>query len=239
MCLLAVYYRVIAEAPVLVAANREERYDRPALPPQVHHGSLCVISGVDQKAGGTWLGVNELGLLVAVTNRPKSDVPAAPRSRGLLCRDLLTCRSAAEATERAQGELASGRYAGANYLCIDPDTASIVHGGDELNVVELGPGLHLLTNGDCNDPLDARQNLVRRLFEAHRPVSIEAFIDVAYRACGHPYELVRKADHGTVGSELLALAVDVANSIYLQAPGPPDECAYDDYSDLLRALLGN
>jgi uncharacterized protein with NRDE domain len=236
VCLLAVYYRLIAAAPILVAANREERYDRPALPPRVQDGSPRVICGVDQQAGGTWLGVNELGLLVAVTNRPKSAVPPAPRSRGLLCRDLLDCRTAAEATERAQHELASGRYAGANYLCLDPDTGSIVHGGDQLDVVHLQPGLHLITNGDANDPLDARQSLARCLFEAFRPASIGAFLDVAYRACAHPYELVRKADRGTVGSELFALAVDPADSIYLRAPGPPDRCRYEDWSELLRAI---
>jgi uncharacterized protein with NRDE domain len=29
MCLLAIQYRLVPEAPILIAANREELYDRP------------------------------------------------------------------------------------------------------------------------------------------------------------------------------------------------------------------
>ena len=38
MCLVVVLYRVVDGAPVLIAANREERYDRSALPPRVFRG---------------------------------------------------------------------------------------------------------------------------------------------------------------------------------------------------------
>ena len=77
MCLLALYYQTIPGAPLAVAANREEFFDRPFLPPRVL-GSRCrYLAGVDQRAGGTWLGVNQHGLLVAVTNRPKAVTPDA------------------------------------------------------------------------------------------------------------------------------------------------------------------
>src|SRR5918912_1275394 len=73
MCLLALLYRVASDAPVVVGANREEFYARGGDPPQVLGGAA--VAGVDPLAGGTWLGVNAHGLLVAVTNRRKSSVP--------------------------------------------------------------------------------------------------------------------------------------------------------------------
>ena len=68
MCLLAIQYQLVPEAPVLVAANREERYDRPSLPPAIQSGKPRVLCGVDEQAGGTWLGVNQNGMFVAVAN---------------------------------------------------------------------------------------------------------------------------------------------------------------------------
>ena len=83
MCLLALFFRVAEDAAVVVGANREEAYARGGTPPQVLEGPPRAVAGLDPTAGGTWLGVNGHGLLVAVTNRPKSEAPAQPRSRGL------------------------------------------------------------------------------------------------------------------------------------------------------------
>src|SRR5437870_9688522 len=78
MCLLAVYFRVAADAPVVIGANREEFYARGGEPPQRMDGACRILAGRDPRAGGTWLGVNEHGVIVAVTNRPKSAAPAEP-----------------------------------------------------------------------------------------------------------------------------------------------------------------
>ncbi|MHC4416664.1 MAG: NRDE family protein [Planctomycetota bacterium] len=237
MCLLAAHYRVVPEAPVVVAANREERFDRPASPPHLQPGHPGILCGVDQQAGGTWLGVNEHGLLVAATNRSKSSPPPAPRSRGLLCRDLLGCHSAADAARRAIAALATGRYAGANYLCLDAAAATVVYGGDRLRAVELEPGLHLMTNGDMDDSADDRQNLARRLLESKPPSSARELIAASGRVCAHPEIVIRGPDRGTVSSQLVALTVDPQAAVYLHAPGPPGERSYDDHSASLRRLL--
>src|SRR6266852_6529686 len=115
MCLLALLYRVANDTPILVGANREEYYHRGGEPPRRFDG-IAAVGGVDPSHGGTWLGVNAHGLLIAVTNRPKSRLPEVPRSRGLLVRDLLGCTSAAEARNRAVRELERDLYPGCNYL---------------------------------------------------------------------------------------------------------------------------
>ncbi len=235
MCLLALWYRAVHDAPVLVAANREERFDRPAAPPQLQPGPPRVLCGVDREAGGTWLGVNEHGLLVAVTNR-SAPPPPSPRSRGVLCRELLACRGAAEATARAEAELASGRYAGCNLLCVDADHGSVVSGGARLQRTDLEPGLHLLTNGDLNDEADPRQSVARARLGPRPPDSARDFVTLAATVCGDPAIVVRAGHGGTVSSQLVALTELPRDAIYMHAEGPPDEHPYDDYSSLLREL---
>jgi hypothetical protein len=188
--------------------------------------------------------VNEHGVVVAVTNRLKSSLPAEPRSRGTLCRELLDCRSAAEAIHRAEEELKSGRYAGANYLCIDRHRGAVVVGGDHVATIELEPGLHLLTNGDLDDPHDARQTYARGLFAMRFAGTVEQFAtasrDVLSRhaeGLTAPSIVLRGPDRGTVSSSIMAVAREPAQSVYLFAPGSPDQTAYEDFSPLLSELL--
>src|SRR5262245_43132324 len=157
MCLLALFFRAVKDAPLVVGANREERYDRPGAPPHLLDGPCRAAAGVDPQAGGTWLGVNDRGVLVAVTNRPKLQPPAHPRSRGLLARDLLlNCPRAADAVEAAKCELSDNRYAGCNLVVADRERAVVLHAGDWLSVWPLPPGLHVLANRDINQEGDAR-----------------------------------------------------------------------------------
>jgi Transport and Golgi organisation 2 len=244
MCLLAIHYQILAEAPVLVAANREEFFDRPSLSPHVQPGRPRVLCGLDQRAGGTWLGVNEHGLLVAVTNRKKSSPPEQPRSRGALCRELLNCRTAAEAGRLAETELASRRYAGANYAALDAQTGFVVHGGDRLEMVSLRPGLHLLTNGDLDDPRDARQRFARELFSAQPIGASGEFLEIAARVCATGPDPVRGTtivlrgdNRGTVSSTLVALTTRQSDAAYRHAAGPPDRTPYEDYSPKLQETL--
>jgi uncharacterized protein with NRDE domain len=90
MCLFSAVYRAVPERELLILANREESRRRPTAPPgqRLDHGTAW-FGGLDLLAGGTWLGINEHGLVVAVTNRHKLNTEGGIRSRGLLCRDLL------------------------------------------------------------------------------------------------------------------------------------------------------
>jgi hypothetical protein len=241
---MAILFKAAKNTPVLVAANREERFDRPTLPPKIQSGTPRVVCGIDRKAGGTWLGVNQHGLVAAVTNRSKTPVPSDPRSRGLLCRELLNLGSAKQAAQHAAEELSSGSYAGANYLCADADSAAVVYGGDRIEVVELQPGLHLLTNGDLNDPKDQRQEFLLRMLTLHTLDSAVTFLAVSSRAfsrkpdvAGRRGVVLAGGEYGTVSSTLLSLSEKIQHCIYQYAPGPPSDHAYDDLSALLRQVL--
>ena len=101
MCLLAVQYRLVPESPILVAANREEYVDRPSLPPSIQSGKPRVLCGIDQKAGGSWLGCqSERTVRRTLCNRATATPLFGQRSRGLLALDLLRCTSASRALEK-------------------------------------------------------------------------------------------------------------------------------------------
>lgn len=244
MCMLAILYRVARNTPILVAANREEFFTRPTQYPKIQPGTPRVVCGTDRQAGGTWLGVNQYGLLAAVTNRPKAMVPLDTRSRGLLCRDLLDLRNAREAVELAKKELATGRYAGANYLCADAKFAAVVYGGNRVEVVELIPGLHTLSNGNLDDLRDQRHEFVRRMLTLHTLDSAVTFLAVASRAFSRKPDgegrrgiVLSGGDFGTVSSTLLSLPRKIQQSIYQYCDGPPCDRPYEDLSALLRQVL--
>jgi len=246
MCLIAFQYRTFAAAPILLVANREEYYGRPAAPPRIQPGSPRVLCGLDHRAGGTWLGVNEYGLVVAVTNRLSSYPPGEPRSRGLLCRDLLNRANASDAVDVAQRELATGRYAGANFLCADPGNAFLIQHADSSDIVPLSPGLHLFSNTALDDRADARQCFARFELASHFPNSASAFCEVAGRiwrlpadAHGNGGVVLRGEDRGTVSSTILLLAANREESVYRYADGPPDTTGYADLSSLARELFAS
>jgi uncharacterized protein with NRDE domain len=241
MCLLALFFRVVEDAPVVIGANREEFYARPGDPPQLLDGTPKRIGGRDPYAGGTWLAVNEEGVLVAVTNRRKTQVPTPARSRGLLVRDALGCARAAAAVELATRELGQNRYAGCNLLIADSERAVVLQAGDWLRVRPLPPGLHVLANSDVNDESDGRVAhalswLYRQPYTTARDC-LSALQQVCSNATeGGPPICFSGPDKGTVSSSLIALRSPLRCSIYLHAQGPPDRTAYQDVSQLFEQL---
>jgi len=244
MCLLAIQYQLLPESPVLIAANREEYYDRKSQAPAIQSGKPRVLGGIDLVAGGTWLGVNQHGLVVAVCNRRKTFPPQVPLSRGVLGRELLKCSSAYEAAHTAYEELATGQYGGVNYVCADSKSGHVVHGGDQLEVTELHEGLSIISNNNVNDAQDERVQLAHRLLTLQQLDSPVKFLAVASKVFarspsppGRPSIIVRGQEKGTVSSTLISLGAKPRDAIYQYAPGPPDQYKYEDFSPLLRDIL--
>jgi uncharacterized protein with NRDE domain len=148
MCTLAIFFKFFEQYPVLVAANRDERYDRPAMAPALIAANPKIVAGTDLRAGGTWLGVNNYGLLVGILNRRLNrEIASDPgfRSRGLLCLDLLRLRSATEA-----GEFLSRHeetYNAFTVLYADAKIAGVAfNSASAINVLPLKPGLHVFSS---------------------------------------------------------------------------------------------
>ncbi|MEZ3164529.1 NRDE family protein [Halorubrum sp. RMP-47] len=165
MCTLTLAWRAFGDAPVALAATRDEALDRPSEPPTVRAGSggkgdesgveggadgdagdVRYVAPRDAEAGGTWIGLSERGLVVAVTNRWTDAEREGERSRGLLVRDCLTADSAEAAVRAVERELDERAYAGFNLVLADALGAFLLAYDGGLAVSRLDPGVHVVGN---------------------------------------------------------------------------------------------
>jgi uncharacterized protein with NRDE domain len=91
MCVILFCVGGHSHYPLIVAANRDEAYSRPASPAAFWRDHPHVCGGRDLLQGGTWLALSTTGRFAAITNyRQAPPKTVAPRSRGELTRDFLT-----------------------------------------------------------------------------------------------------------------------------------------------------
>lgn len=86
--------------------NRDELHTRqPALEPRAHHrGGRAWLAPIDPEGGGTWIGVNDAGLALALLNGylPCDQAHSKWTSRGRLVDALLDCASTSEVEARVR-----------------------------------------------------------------------------------------------------------------------------------------
>lgn len=250
MCLIVLFSRQFETCPVILGANREERYGRPSTAPGWLGGEPGVFAGQDQVAGGTWLGANTAGVVVAITNRrarrdtPGADIDPDRRSRGLLCLDALGHATAADALVWARRHLEHETYNPYNLLLTDGDGAWVIHGHRTPEVVELAPGVHFLGEADVDNPLSGRVARARTLTAPLATATPEEALSGLQQALADTDPLVPAADRlchrfeqgGTVSAAVLAVrGPDLHDASFFFAPGPPDHCRFGDLSPVLRS----
>lgn len=240
MCFLALLYKMVPEYSVVVAANRDEHYDRQGLLPR--ELAPGIYGGQDGRCAGTWLGVTRSGLVAGITNlTPATQHNPSARSRGLLCLDTLRIASAAEAPAALGRLTAAADYNEFNLLVADAASAAIfTFVGGKLARIPLSPGLHIIANtlpDSGNDPKVARG---RELIEP--PADIEAATAMLAGVCRDhgsspsPSDAIciHGGDGGTLSSSIIALHdTQPSRRRYLFCQGRPCEKPYQDYSQLI------
>ncbi len=228
MCSVLFAWQAFDEVPIVLAANRDERYDREAEGPRLLCADPLVLAPQDHDAGGTWLGVNEHGLVIAIANRP--DGPEGERSRGLLVRDLLTSDTSDEARTYLAALLGDHTYAGFYLLIADPSEAFFVTWNGTLDGHELERGVHVLDNGGLDGHAE-RVRAVRDDMTVASDEAPEAWRDRAEAMlASHEPELCRHGDdHGTVSATTVTVATADEHELSMRhAPGPPCETAFEE-----------
>ena len=247
MCTVVVLRRRGHRWPVLLAANRDEMADRPARPPGRHWPDRPeVVAGLDVLAGGTWLGLNDFGVVAAVMNRIGSLGPAPDkRSRGELVLEALDHAEAAAAAT-ALAALVPAAYRPFNLVVADhQDAYWLKHAGDgRIEVTPLPDGLSMLTAHDLNDAQSPRIAAYLPRFRA-APVpdpdagdwqAWEALLaSGAPRANGGGIDaamcVITDGGFGTVSSALVALPGperEANKRVWRFADGRPGEAAFAD-----------
>src|SRR5690349_16316919 len=91
MCLIFFSLNSHSTYKLVIAANRDEFYDRRTAPADYWKDHPDVLGGRDLEAGGTWMGMTTQARISLITNYrdPMNIDPKAP-SRGQLVSDYLT-----------------------------------------------------------------------------------------------------------------------------------------------------
>lgn len=116
MCFALIAIQQHPQYPFILAANRDEFFNRPAIPLEVWPNNPALVGGMDQSSGGSWLALNQTNHKFAlVTNVRQGRPQAAERSRGLLVSEFLSS-TANSLTDLKQLEKTKDQYAGFNLL---------------------------------------------------------------------------------------------------------------------------
>lgn len=151
MCLILFSWRSHPRYRLVVAANRDEYFRRPAAPAGFWDDHPTVLAGRDIEAGGTWLGITLGGRFAALTNyrNPADRNPTAP-SRGALVSDFLTSNAGPlEYLQEVEKRAAS--YNGFSLLVGNAAALYFLsnRGG---HIVRVQPGVHGLSNHVLDTP---------------------------------------------------------------------------------------
>ncbi|CAA7625209.1 NRDE family protein [Magnetospirillum sp. SS-4] len=249
MCTLVLLRRPTQLWPLIVAANRDEMADRPWLAPGRWWGDRPdVIAGQDSLAGGSWLGMNDAGVVAAILNRVGTLGPApGKRSRGELVLEALDHADAADAAD-ALSHLAARAYRPFNMVVADSrDAFWLRSDGERIAALTIAPGLHMLSALDLDDRTSPRIDAYLDRFAAAPPPRPDpnhpdggdwsGWIGLMSDAggVGNPSEetpamCFRRPDgFGTVSGSLIALPSpdqEKTPPVWRFAAGRPDQAAF-------------
>lgn len=165
---------------MILAANRDEFYERPTARAAFWSDDVDTLAGRDLERGGTWLGVTRAGRVAAVTNyrEPGARIDDAP-SRGLLVsRFLAGDEDAGQYLSKLSGH--APRYNGFNLIA---GARGRLHyfsnrGGAPQ---EIEPGVHGLSNHLLDTPwpkVERGRRALVGLMEGGGSLSIEEIFKV-------------------------------------------------------------
>ncbi|CAK0765674.1 conserved hypothetical protein [Azospirillaceae bacterium] len=250
MCSVVILRRPGHSWPVIVGANRDEMANRPWRPPGRHWTDRPqIFAGQDLLAEGSWLGLNDDGVVAALLNRHGSLGPAeGRRSRGELTLEALDHADATEAA-RALTHLNPRAYRPFNLLICDDQASWLLCCRNDtlpIEAIPLAEGLSMITAFDLNDSTDTRIRIYRPRFAAATPpdpdhdiwnewttqlADRDGDLTAQQRAPQHAMCFSTSSGFGTSSSALIALPSRAAHPPrrpFLRfAAGPPDQASWE------------
>jgi uncharacterized protein with NRDE domain len=207
----------VLERP-FVAANRDEAYARPFTAPRVWVADTPFWAPRDEEEGGTWIGVNRLGLIAAITNRSTLPESAGRASRGLLVTGMLARGGLDDACAWVLEELRRSPRNPCQVVGFQGARGRLFRvGPDGVESRDLAPGIHVLSNLhepgelDFGLPRDPSWDALRAILADTSPR-----LPRGYAVCK------RAGWRGTVASSFIE-----PGRRFLFAPGPPDVVEFE------------
>ena len=262
MCTVVILRQVHPEWPLVLAANRDEQYARPAVGPQVLCSAPRVVGGRDLERQGTWMGVTDGGLFVGLTNqRGAANLKRAPRSRGEVVMHALRAGSVEE-LERYLAGLDPREYNPFNLLYGDAAVLRVAYArpdSERIHAEDVPPGVHVLPNDVLDTPALPKVARARKLAEKaarkpwpetvqalqmaladhllpeHTPELLleeEALPELRERLRQYQALCIHTPGYGTRSSAIVALAPGRV-AHYLSSDAAPCQGPYQDVTPLL------
>ena len=181
MCLIALAHRVSEDFPLVLAANRDEDYDRPTHDAHPWAGAEDIVAGRDGLYGGSWLAVRRGGRVAAVTNLRGAE--RRTRSRGFLVSEFVGGEmGASEYGERIARDAED--YAGF-HLIAGEAAGELMYITPELQT-PLTKGLHAFSNAPSDEQWPKTDYAVQRLRSALAFTNVDVLIDELMRFLSTP-----------------------------------------------------
>ncbi len=151
MCLLLFGVKASKSFPIILAANRDEFYQRPTAPMDFWPENPSILAGKDLECGGTWFGINTRGRFAALTNyRDLSAIKSGAPSRGDIIVDFLGFKGSIP--DFLGGlKTKSSCYNGFNLLLGDVNTLYWFSNQNQI-ITPVPPGIHGLSNHLMDTP---------------------------------------------------------------------------------------
>lgn len=229
MCIITIVYKVSPSKPLVVVANRDEFYGRPAKPAYYWEENNAVLGGRDLEKMGSWLAINKNKRFAAVTNyRDFTLNQLGEKSRGEIVNDFVL------GNQDSWSFLQQIKKQGAAYgpmNVIVYDGILMAHYNNVTDVLqEVSPGIHCVSNATLNTPwpkVERMKQLVAASYEEHSINELLKIgrdtkrpVDEKLPSTGIPLEMerelssifVKREDYGTRCTT--ALQVDKEGNIH-------------------------
>jgi uncharacterized protein with NRDE domain len=147
MCLILFSWKTHPKYKLVLAANRDEFYERPTAVAAQWEDQLEVVAGRDLQAGGTWIGATKTGERIAgITNyRDPQNIDPNAHSRGELTTNYLLSKETPLAYILGIKN-SNIQYNGFNLLVGDSEHM-FYYNNVNHEITELQPGTYGLSNG--------------------------------------------------------------------------------------------
>jgi len=206
MCLILLALQQHSSYRLILAANRDEYYDRPSAPPTFWSEAPDLLAGKDLQSGGTWLGITKKGRIAAITNYrdPASTKRNAP-SRGWLVRDFLLGKDGTE-EYLIKVRQEARKYNGFN-LVVGVRDELYWYSNRTDEIVRLSRGLHGISNRLLDTPwpkvIRSKQG-ISEILDRNDEISPEILFDPLQDRTQAPDEILPDTGVGTEWERVLS-----------------------------------
>jgi uncharacterized protein with NRDE domain len=236
MCTVLIAFQAFTEQPLRIAANRDEQLDRPAEAFAHRPGPPPFLAPRDIVAGGTWIGVNAHGVVVAITNRFGGPGDSQRRSRGELVHLALAQTNVNDAIG-AIDSLDPRDYNGFHLTAASTDAATTLWSdGETFQTVVRKPGVYVVTERSFGAAPSAREDwLLASVDDITAPSQLdELLLHESEDGFEGTLVSVPAMNYGTRSSTIIGLG---ERPTLKHAHGRPDRVPYDDFGAELASLL--